>query len=1094
MKHFSQLHHYFPQRKLLLWLLCLLWAIPSFSQTLNVSGIVTNYEDGEPLPGVNVIIKNSLSGTVTDQDGRYSLTAAENDILVFSFIGYQVLEVPVNGRSTINVSIEQDLRALEEVVVTGYTTQKKKDITGAVSVVDTEDLLSVASASFTHQLEGRAAGVMVGTTGQPGSPAAVRIRGMGSFGSNEPLYIIDGVPTSGTNMSYINPNDIESMQVLKDAAAASIYGARANNGVIIITTKKGKAGPAKVTYDAYYGIQRSNSPRIQMLNPSQYAEHVYHLYNNVGQKWPSEFYGEGDYPRLPDYVVPGGAMEGDPYTDPSHYSTDIDNPEHGRSLFVITRANHEGTDWQDELFQTAPIQSHNLGISGGSDKNTYNIGVGYFNQEGIMIHTNFDRLTLRANSQFTIKDKIRIGENFQFSTTSSVGSLNQSPSGPLRRALTHHTIVPVYDIMGNLSSNKASTVGTGVSPVAQQWYSKDNRGTNFNLLGNVFAEADILKDFTARTSFGFAARTGWNRAYTWRQYESSEPNASNRYSESGNIGTSYVWTNTVTYQKTLGEQHNLMVLAGTEAIQSQSRSINASRTHYFSDEVLYRTLNAGEANQLNGGSGSSGGLFSIFGRVDYSFADKYLANVTVRRDGSSNVGYNNRYGTFPAFSLGWRLSEEGFLQGSTWLSDLKLRFGWGQTGNQNIDPANSYSTFGGRPGGTYYAIEGGHNTTTPGFALTRYGNPNALWESQTSTNLGLDVSLLQDKIYFSVDAYTRVTEDLLYQLPYPATAGWATVPFVNVGSMDNRGIEFSGNYRGSINQLKFDLGMNLTHYKNKITRVGESDESIFTGGSSGFGVIARSQVGHPMASFYGFVVDGIFQTAEEVQAHADQPGISKEYPDPFIEYEMDDGSVTRGFGVGRFRFKDLNGDGVIDTDDQTFIGNPHPDLIFGLNINLAYGGFDFSAFFQGTYGNDIFFYNRWYTDFNTLKYNRSVDILHDAWTPDNRDARLPLQDIRNTFSANSPNSYFVQDGSYLRARNIVLGYTLPASLLNPVGIDVARIYVQAQNLFTITKYEGMDPAMAQVNPSSGQADRSLGIDYGSYPVAQTFLLGVNITF
>lgn len=1093
MKKFYALKQYFHLRELLFGLFCLLWVIPSYSQNASVQGTVIDQENGEPLPGVNVMVKNSSSGTVTDVNGHYNLSVSEGETLVFSFIGYLPQEIPVDGRTSIDVSLESDVQSLEEVVVTGYSTQRKKDITGAVSVVDTEDLLSVASASFTQQLEGRASGVMVGTNGQPGAPAAVRIRGMGSFGSNEPLYVIDGVPTSGTNMSYLNPNDIESMQVLKDAASASIYGARANNGVIIITTKKGKAGPAKVTYDAYYGMQRSNSPRINTLDPSEYAEHVYHSYNNVGQKWPSEFYGDGDYPRLPDYVVPGGAMEGDPYTTPEHYTTDIDHPEHANSLFVITKANHEGTDWQEELFQPAPIQSHNLSISGGSDKSTYNVGVGYFSQDGIMIHTSFDRLTLRANSQFTVKDKIRIGENFQFSTTSSVGSLNQSPSGPLRRALTHHSIVPVYDIMGNLSSNKASTVGTGVSPVAQQWYSKDNKGTNFNLLGNVFAEADILNDFTARTSFGFSARTGWSRAYTWRQYESSEPNTSNRYSEGGNIGTSYTWTNTLTYQKTLGTDHNLMVLAGSEAIQSQSRSVNASRTDYFSDDVLYRTINAGEANQLNGGGGSSSGLLSFFGRAEYSFADKYLASVTVRRDGSSNVGYNNRWGTFPAFSMGWRLSEEGFLQGADWISDLKLRFGWGQTGNQNISAANSYSTFSGNPGGTFYALGGGHNTTTPGFALARYGNPNALWESQTSTNLGLDVSLFQNRVYFSVDAYTRVTEDLLYQLPYPATAGWATVPFVNVGSMDNRGIEFSGNYRGAVNELKFDLGLNLTHYRNTITRVGESDESIFTGGSSGFGDISRSQVGHPMASFYGFVVDGIFQSAEEVQAHADQPGISKEFPDPFTEYEEEDGSLTHGFGVGRFRFKDLNEDGVIDTDDQTFIGNPHPDLIFGMNLNLAYGGFDFSAFFQGTYGNDIFFFNRWYTDFNTLKYNRGEEILYDAWTPENRDARLPLQDIRNTFSANSPNSYFVQDGSYLRAKNMVLGYTIP-SFVNRIGIDQFRVYVQAQNLFTLTNYEGMDPAMSQVNPSSGQADRSLGIDYGNYPVAQTFLFGVNVTF
>lgn len=1079
----------FTRSKLLLTVVFLLWTIPSFSQDFNVSGTVTSTEDGAVLPGVNVIIKNSTTGTVTDVNGNYSLSASNDDILVFSFIGYRKREVPVNGRTTIDLSLEEDLATLEEVVVVGYTTQQKKDITGAVSVVDTDDLLSVAAGSFTQQLEGRASGVMVGTSGEPGAPAAVRIRGMGSFGSNEPLYVIDGVPTSGTNMNYLNPNDIESMQVLKDASATSIYGARASNGVIIITTKKGEAGPAKITYDSYYGIQRSGSPLIDMLNPTEYADYVYRLYDNAGQKFPSLIYGDGAYPRLPDYAVPAGAMEGDPYTDPASYTNNIDHPQHGQTLFVITKANKEGTNWQDEIFQTSPIQSHNINISGGADKSTYNVGLNYFDQEGILLHTHFERFSLRANSQFTIKDRIRIGENFQLSFTNGVGALDQSPGGPIRRTLTHHSIVPVYDIMGGFGSNKAANLGTGVSPVAQQWYNKDNVARSVRTLGNVFAEADVIDGLTARTSFGFSIGTGWNRNYTWRQYESSEPNSTNSYSEGANYFLNWVWTNTLTYQKSIGDRHDVTVLAGTEAIRGEGRNISGSRSSYFSDDLLYRTLNAGEAAQQNSGGGSSNSLFSLFGRVDYALDDKYLASVTVRRDGSSRVGYNNPYGTFPAFSLGWRISEEGFMQTNDWLSDLKVRFGWGLTGNQDIDAANSYSTFAGNPSGTYYAIDGSHNTTTPGFAVSRYGNPNAKWESQTSSNLGLDISLLQGKFNFSIDAYQRLTEDLLYQLPYPATAGIAAIPYVNVGSMKNTGIEFSGNYRGTVgDQLKFDLGVNLTHYKNEITRVGESEDAFFTGGPSGVGVIARSEIGRPMASFYGFVIDGIFQSPEEVAAAADQPGISKEFPDPFVDY----GGV-RGFGIGRFKFKDINGDGIIDTEDQTYIGNPHPDLIFGINLNLAYGPFDLSAFFQGTYGNDIFFFNRWYTDFNTFQFNRSAEALYDSWTPENRDARLPLIDIRDSYANNSPTSYYVQDGSYLRAKSIVLGYT-PGAFVNRLGIDRARIYIQAQNLFTLTQYEGMDPAMAQVNPASSTADRSLGIDYGSYPVAQTFLLGVNLTF
>ena len=1023
---------------------------------INVSGTVTAQADGVGLPGVNVLVKGSSTGTVTDVNGQYSLNVPnENDTLVFSSIGFTPQEIPVNGRAVIDVALAEDVQSLEEIVVTGYTTQQKKDITGAVAVIDTKDMLSVPAASFTQQLEGRASGIMVGTSGQPGAGASVRIRGIGSFNNNDPLYVIDGVPVTGTFQNYLNPNDIESMQVLKDASAASIYGARANNGVIIITTKKGKAGPAKITYDGYYGLQRNASPLINMLNPTQYADHIFQIYNNAGQTFPSNLWGNGPRPRLPDYVVPAGAMEGDPFTDPSHYTNDIDHPEHGKTLFVITKANKEGTDWQDEIFQVAPIQNHNLNISGGSDKNTYNVGMSYFNQEGIVSHTYFERFTLRANSHFNVRENIRIGENFQFSFINQVGALNQSSGGPIRRAITHHTIVPVYDIMGGFSSNKAPNFGTGVSPVAQLWYNKDDLERNIQMLGNVFAEVDFLNHFTARTSFGLNYGNGWDRNYTWRQYESSEPNTSNSYSERANYNTNWVWSNTLTYKKTFSKQHDVSVLAGTEAIKNEGRSISGSRTSYFVDDVLYRSLDRGETSQQNSGNGFSSSLFSVFGRVDYAFADKYLLGVTVRRDGSSRVGYNNPYGTFPAFSLGWRLSEESFMQGMDWIDDLKLRFGWGRTGNQNIDPANSYSSFGGSLGGTAYAIDGSHNSTTPGFAVSRYGNPNALWESQTSTNLGLDISLFKGKLYFTVDAYERVTEDLLYQLPYPATAGIAQVPFVNVGAMKNTGIEFSGNYRGIIgNDWKFDMGLNFTHYKNEITRVGESDEAFFTGGSSGFGVIARSQVGYPMASFYGFVVDGIFQSAEEVQAAADQPGISKEYPDPFVDYETPEGEPIRGFGIGRFRFKDINGDGVINTDDQDIIGNPHPDLIFGLNLNIAYRAFDLSAFFQGTYGNDLFFFNRWYTDFNTFQFNRSEEMLYESWRPDRTDARLPLLDVRDAFANGVPTSYYVQDGSYLRAKSIVLGYTLPGAWLNRMGIDNTRFYVQALNLFTLTKYEG----------------------------------------
>ena len=1101
MQHLHALRRCSLAETLLLGLFSLLCSTATLAQS-TVRGTVTDQESGEALPGVNVIVKNSSAGTVTDMDGNYSLAVPEDATLVFSFIGYLTQEVAVDGRSTLDLGIVPDVQALEEVVVTGYTTQQKKDITGSVTVVETEDLLAIPAASFTQQLEGRASGVMVGTSGEPGAGASVRIRGIGSFNSNDPLYVIDGVPVTGAFQNNINPNDIESMQVLKDASAASIYGARASNGVIIITTKKGQAGPAKISYDGYYGLQRNGSPRINMLNPTEYADLVWQSYTNVGQTPPATLWGDGNEPRLPDYVVPAGAMEGDPRTDPANYTTNIDDPEHANSLFVITRTNKEGTDWQDEIYRVAPIQSHNLSISGGGEQATYYVGMNYFDQKGILDKTFFERYTLRANSAFDVKEHLRIGENFQFNVINQVNTPagNQQEGNPITKALQHHSIVPIYDIMGNWSANKAPGLGTGENPVAQLSRNQDDRGRYIQMLGNVFAEVDFLKDFTARTSFGLQYGVGWQRDYDFRRYEVSEPNASNSYSEEGDYSTNWTWTNTLNYKKTFGDRHDLSVLVGTEAIKSDGRRIQASRNDYFVDDLLYRSLDRGESNQQNEGNGYSSSLYSLFARVDYAFADRYLLGATVRRDGSSRVGFNDPYGTFPAFSVGWRLSEEAFMQNLGWLDDLKLRVGWGQTGNQNIDAANSYSSFGGSPGGTAYAIDGSSSTTTAGFALNRYGNPSVLWESQTSTNLGLDASLLEGRWYFTVDLYERVTNDLLYRQPFPATAGIAQVPFVNVGEMKNTGIDFSTQYRTNISRdWTVDVGLNLTHYRNEITRVGESDASFFTGGGSRYGDIARSEKGQSMASFYGYVVDGIFQNEAEVRGAANQPGISKDYPDPFTEYETPEGETVRGFGVGRFRYRDLNGDGEINSDDQTFIGNPHPDLIFGLNLNVTYRAFDLSAFFQGTYGNDIFFYNRWWTDFNSFQMNRSEAMLYESWRPDRPDARLPLLDVRDSFANGAPNSYYVQDGSYLRAKSIILGYSLPASLLDRWGIDRTRFYVQAQNLFTLTDYEGMDPAMAQRNPGAedngvSTADQAIGIDFGNYPVPQSFLLGVNITF
>jgi TonB-linked SusC/RagA family outer membrane protein len=869
-----------------------------------------------------------------------------------------------------------------------------------------------------------------------------------------------------------------------------MYGARANNGVIIITTRQGKAGPPKVTYDAYYGLQRNGSPEIPTLTPIEEANLFFQKYQNIGQTPPTTLYGNGPAPRLPDYIWPAGAMEGDSLMQLAMYSTDVDDPQYGKTKFIITKANKEGTDWQKEVYRTAPIQSHNLTVSGGSDKSLYSLGMNYFDQQGIMLYSYFKRYSLRANSQFTVKNNIRLGENLQLSFSEQVSGT--SGGGPISSSFVtvHHTpaIVPVYDIQGNWASGKA--LGLGQNPVAQLTRNKDNTGRNLRLLGNVFAKVTVLKDFVARTSLGGQYEIGWIRNFTHRAYESVLPGlpGSDSYTEASNYNSTWAWTNTLTYAHTFGSLHRIKVLVGTEAIRDEGRTLAASRTSYYSDDPLYRTLNSGEKNQTNGGGAFSSSLYSLFGRAEYSYADKYLLTATLRRDGSSRIGYKNPYGVFPALSVGWRLSEEPFMQRLPFLQDLKLRAGWGQTGNQAIDPANSYSTFSASPAGASYDIHGTSTSAVRGVALNRFGDPNVKWETQTSTNAGVDASFWRGTLDVALDLYYRRTKDLLYQQPFPGTAGLGAVPFVNVGDMQNKGVEVSLTYRGKLaGDWKWELGLNLTHYRNKILRVGESDSAFFGVGEN------RSMKGHPMSSFYGYVIDGIFQSAEEIDSAATQDGISKERPDPFTEYTLSNGTTTRGMGIGRFRFRDVNGDGRINPNDMTIIGNPHPKLIYGFNLRLSYRSFDFTAFLQGNYGNDLY-----------LKYRPTLDnheSLYHSWRPDRRDARLPLLDHRDNFSGQGTSSYYVQDGSYLRGKSVILGYTLPAAVLKKVGVEKARIYLQGVNLFTITSFQGADPAIAQFNPGSNivgggvaTADWIIGMDPGRYALARTVLLGINLGF
>ena len=1050
--------------------LLLLISSPLYAQSVDVSGRILD-ETGEPLPGVSILEKGTTNGTTTDPSGNYSMeVAGSSSVLVFSFIGYQTQEIPVGNRSTIDLTMQTDVTALQEVVVTGYTTQNRRDITGAVSVVKPSELLATPSGNLQQQLQGRVAGVVTSGTGVPGAGAKVRVRGFGSLGNNDPLYIVDGMPTYDVN--NINPQDIESMQVLKDASAASIYGSRAANGVVIVTTKKGKSGVPRISIDSYYGIQ--HAPKgPDMLNPTELGQLIWESLANAGQTPTHPQYGTGAEPRLPDYILAGpssGVMEGHPDTNPDLYNIDFNSPRH-----QIVRFNKEGTDWWDETFNPAPIQSHQISANGATEAAKYSVGFNYFDQDGIMPHTNYSRYTVRANTEFTVKEKIRIGENMQIGYNEFKGVRSGDGGGEslVLNSVRLMPFIPVYDIKGGWGGTAGSGAGTAGNTPGELFRAKDNRDSEVRLFGNVFAELDIIKGLTARTSFGLDYETRYRQNYGFRTYERAENIGANSYTEQNDWYLNWTWTNTLTYQKLFSDIHNITVLLGTEAVKEGGRGVGGRRINFFSDDPLFRVLDRGSpVGQNNFSYGYASTLASIFGRIDYSLMDKYLLNVTLRRDGSSKFGPETRYGVFPAASVGWRISGEPFMQQATFIDELKLRFGWGQMGNQlNVDRENAYSFYRSTPGNSSYDIEGTQNSVVQGFDMDRVGNPNTQWEASTTTNFGIDGVFFNSRLDIALDVYNRVTEGLLLRAQAPGTLGHATLPYVNIGDIRNRGFDLMLGTRGNVGAggFRYEVNLTLSHYKNEALKVGENPNDIIQGSVLRNVEITRNTAGQPISSFYGYIIDGFYDTQEEVDNGPDQPQKR----------------------VGSWRIRDISGDNIINSDDQSYIGNPHPDLTAGLNLTLAYNNFDFTVFLYSVLGQQLYNNTRWWTDFNSFQGNRSRTMLERSWRPgeDNSDALLPILDATDTYSNNIASTYLVEDASYLRARTIQLGYTLPGSVGDKIGLNNLRIYVQGQNLFTITGYSGIDPDVTTLGPETG-----MGIDMGWYPNPKQYLLGLNIGF
>jgi len=1045
-----------------------------------ITGTITNKDNNQPVSGATVQVKGSNNATLTRNDGTFEIMANDNAVLVITVVGHKSQEISVNNRAVVNIAMETSMNSLEEVIVTGYTAQRKRDLTGAISVVKPDEMNKIASPSFNQQIEGKASGVSVTTSGQPGAAASIRIRGNSTFtlGGGEPLLVIDGVQVRGAYQNTINPNDIESIQVLKDAATTAAYGIGANNGVIIITTKKGKAGQPKIEFNSYFGTQSATNSydKILLGTAQEYADLVYQSYNNAGQ-WPqpgdaivARIYGVGPKPVLPQYVNPLPANANNPITvDPATYNY----PNN-----LIMKAS-PGTNWWDAVFHDATMQEYNLSASGGSERGRYFFSANYFDQDGIMKFTDFRRYTLRANSDFKVKG-FTFGETFTMAFSDGVGQPNgnQVEQNTLTEGiLKMQPIIPVYDIAGNWGGTKAG-FGNGKNGLAKVTRNKDNRGETTRMLAGVFGEVRFLNHFTGRISYGVDYTVNFQKNFTYIDYESNEQAGSNGFNEQTDRFKHWIFAQQLTYNNNFRD-HSVKAIGVHESQLNEFRSIGGSLNGYFLQSTDLWYLNTGLADPATRTVFSNGGTNnakeSYVGRVEYGYKGKYLLNGTVRYDQSSNFVLDKGQ-TFGGIGAAWVLTDENFLKNVTWLNSLKLRGAWGVTGNDAINGNVNYTTLGGGPGSTFYDINGTNNNAATGYSTTQLGLP-VVWEKQKQYNIGLDGVLLRNRLEFSFDVYQRKNKDFLFQIQQPGTAGLfgsaVGPPYYNLGQISNKGFEFSATWRDRIaSDWKYDITANLTFNKNNIDDLAPSLglKSFFPAiPETRIGPVVRNEIDHPMGTFYGYTLDGIFQSDAEAAA-----------------------STQQGAKIGRFKWKDVNGDKKIDDLDKGVIGDPNPDLIFGFNFNVAYKNFDFSMFLNGTLGNEIFNYTRYFTDFFGFSGNRSKRMLYDSWTPTHTDAKLPLLDITDNYSF-VPSSYYVEDGSYLRCRVLQIGYNLPASLLSKAKIDHLRIYVQGQNLFTITNYGGLDPAMG-TRDGTNATEVFSNVDYGNYPTAKVLMVGLNLSF
>ncbi len=1027
-------------------------------QSRQVAGTVVDLH-GEPLVGVNVLVRGTSIGAMTDINGSYTITnLPENAILVFSYIGYLSQEIKVEDKSSINVALKEDTQKLEEVVVVGYGTFKKRDLTGAITQVKGDEIANLPLRSASDALQGKAAGVTVtSVSGSPGSMGAVRIRGIGTINDNSPLYVVDGLPQG--DIGWLNARDIANMEVLKDASAQAIYGARAANGVILITTKKGSGDNrynSSIEFDMNIGFQ-DITKRYHLLDAEGFMNYKNLAYQRAGKDLISDFATADRRNQILDFLAKNGGRQ--------------------------------GTDWWKETTREgvdAPIQSYNLAFQGGIDKLHYRASFSYMDHDGILKTSDYDRITGRLNVDSEVKSWLTLsaGINVIYQTRRNIDE-NNPYTATIFSNLTADPITPVYRsnlvdipdflkdrIMGGYEPTNPWSQYTGViysnkpNPVGQVDRMGLNKWTDNMTKANISGTFKLFPFLTFKSGIALDITRSKSAGFTPKYYLDGDEYRSNAYAYHNTYNTDYwVFDNYFTFNKTF-DKHTLNAMIGTSAEKKRYEVVEASKEGMVSNDKSQQIINAGTLNPYAGGYYSITTLSSYYGRVFYSYNNRYMLTANMRWDGSSAFASGNKWGWFPSLSGGWNFSEEKFLANADWLSQGKLRVGWGEIGNQNLN--NTQGAYLNLYGNGGYYLFGDPSSPLLSGGRTQVGNSELKWEKTRQMDLGLDLAFLSSSLRFTFDYFDRETRDMLVQVPIPSGLGLPNTPWVNAGSVQNRGLEFTLGYDGKAgDDFKYHVNANLSTYRNKVKDLGSDTNIPGKGRHLGAQTLTMIEVGKPIGYFYGFKTDGVFQTQEEVDA-----------------YKNNGKTVMSTAKAGDLKFVDLDKNGELNDDDRTMIGNPHPDFTFGFTLSAEYKGFDFSAFFQGSVGNDILNILKYDIYSGTGWYNAPKDIMTTFWdgagsTNKNfaidADSRMNLQ----------MSEWFIEDGSYMRLKNLQFGYTLPNAFTKKYTIDNLRFFMAAQNLFTITGYSGLDP---EIGDSAAQYG---GIDMGFYPQARVFMFGLS---